>query len=145
MIFLVGQPIYIMFKVVYRMERLFDKLILLICCGIVPVMNDVSVYTSIPIIIAVTLISVNIAFDYMKVHVASYVLYLILTLFCPPLIYFAPVICYDFFMESNMHMSLGGGAYNFNKNKRNALQDYVLYFVYVYSVLYIKKKNRKSA
>lgn len=89
------------------MERLFDKLILLICCSVVLMINDVSIYTPIPVIIAVTLVSVNIAFDYMKVHVAVYILYLLLTLFCRPLIYFAPIMCYDFFAENNMYISIG--------------------------------------
>lgn len=125
------------------MERLFDKLILLICCGIVPVMNDVSVYTSIPIIIAVTLISVNIAFDYMKVHVASYVLYLILTLFCPPLIYFAPVICYDFFMESNMHMSLGVVLIILIRIKEMPYRT-MFYILFMFILSYILKRRTGS-
>ena len=75
------------------MERLFDRLILMICCGVVLMVNNVNIYTSVTVIIAVTLVSVNIAFDYMKVHGAVYILYLLLTLFCSELIYFAPVIC----------------------------------------------------
>ena len=89
------------------MEKVFDKLILLISCSMLLIVNDVSIYTSIPIIIAVTLVSVNIAFDFIKVHIAVYILHLVLTLFIPPLIYFVPVICYDFFMESNIYLSIG--------------------------------------
>lgn len=63
------------------MERLFDRLILMICCGVVLMVNNVNIYTSVTVIIAVTLVSVNIAFDYMKVHGAVYILYLLLTFF----------------------------------------------------------------
>lgn len=122
------------------MERLFDKLILLICCSIVLAMNDISTYTSIPIIIAVTFVSVNIAFDYMKVHVAAYVLYLIITLFCPPLIYFAPVICYDFFMESNMYISIGAVLILLIRIKEMSYWT-IFYILFMFILSYILKRR----
>lgn len=92
------------------MEIFFDKLILLICCGAALAAKEVNIYTSIPVLIAVTLVSVNTAFNNVKVHAAVYILYLLLTLFCPSLIYFAPVMCYDFFMERNVYLSVGAVA-----------------------------------
>lgn len=125
------------------MERLFDRLILMICGSIVLIVNDVDIYTSIPIIIAITLVSANIAFDYMRVHVAVYILYLLLTLYFRPLIYFAPVICYDFFMESNMYISIAAVAL-FLIRIREMPYLVVAYAVYCFILSYVLKRRTSS-
>lgn len=122
------------------MERLFDRLILMICCGVVLMVNNVNIYTSVTVIIAVTLVSVNIAFDYMKVHGAVYILYLLLTLFCRELIYFAPVICYDFFMESNMYISIGAVFIIFVRIKEMSYWT-MAYIFFMLALAYILKRR----
>lgn len=125
------------------MERLLDRLILLICCGIVLFMKDVSIYTSVPVIIAVILISVNIAFENMKVHMAIYILYLILTVFFPSLIYFAPVLCYDFFMESNMYISIGSVVILLIRIKSMEYWT-IFYILFMFALSFILKKRTGS-
>ncbi|MFG6327254.1 MAG: hypothetical protein K1W00_10420 [Lachnospiraceae bacterium] len=122
------------------MERLFDRLILMICCGVVLMVNNVNIYTSVTVIIAVTLVSVNIAFDYMKVHGAVYILYLLLTFFCRELIYFAPVICYDFFMESNMYISIGAVFIIFVRIKEMSYWT-MAYIFFMLALAYILKRR----
>ena len=122
------------------MERLLDKLILFICCSIVLTVNDINIYTSIYIIIAITLVSVNIAFEYTIVHLIVYFLYLLLTLFFMPLIYFSPVICYDFFMEKNKYISAGAVLVFFIRIK--ALPYWTIFFImFMFILSYILKRR----
>lgn len=90
------------------MEKILDKLILLICCGIFLLAKNVSVYTVVPIIIIVIFTSINISISNSSLHIGSYLLYLVLCFFYPDLMYFIPLMCYDLFCEPYKYVSGAG-------------------------------------
>ncbi len=90
------------------MEKILDRIIILICCSIFLFSDEVSVYTSIPIIVAIAFSSFFIAIQLPAMHIGLYVVYLVLCYFFPPLIHFLPLMCYDLFCESYKYVSAAG-------------------------------------
>lgn len=88
------------------MEKLLDRIIILICCSIFLFYEGVNTYTVIPFIIVISFVSFNIALDKPAIHIASYIMYLILCYFNSDLLHFLPLICYDLFFEPYKYVSL---------------------------------------
>lgn len=82
------------------MGRLLDKSIIFICCCIFFVATEISLYTVVPIIVAIIISAVMTIFDLPVVKISGYLLFLILCSLYPDLLYFTPLMCYDLFCES---------------------------------------------
>lgn len=81
------------------MEKLFDKLILFLCCTIFLISHDLSLYTILPVIVVICLSSVTIYFDKTAFSILTYFFYVGLCLLSPNFICFLPVMSYDLVSE----------------------------------------------
>ena len=88
------------------MEKILDKIIIFICCSIFLFNDSADVYTVVSVIIVISLISFNIAFDIPAVHISSYAAFLVMCYFLPELLHFIPLMCYDLFFEPFKHVSI---------------------------------------
>lgn len=82
------------------MEKIFDKIILLLCCSILLMANGLSLYTVIPII-TVVWISCFISF-FSKDHltILAFIFYVGLCIVSPSFVFFLPLLCYDLVCET---------------------------------------------
>lgn len=87
------------------LEKILDKIIILVCCSIFLFYKSLDIYTVVPFIIIIIFASINIAFDYPFIHIGSYILYLVLCYFFPDLTHFIPLLCYDLFFEPYKYVS----------------------------------------
>ena len=77
------------------MEKLYDKLILFLCCTIFLISYSLSLYAILPVIIIISLNSVMTYFNNSALNIVSYLCYVGLCLISPNFICFLPVMCYD--------------------------------------------------
>lgn len=90
------------------MEKLFDKLILFLCCSIFLISYDLSLYTILPIIVVILLSSLITYFNNAALTILSYIGYVATCLFSPSFLCFLPVMGYDLVNEAYRHViSLG--------------------------------------
>lgn len=87
------------------MEKIIDKLIIFICCGILLLSENTGAYIAVPFIVVVAEASLNIAFDIPVVHIGLYLAHLLACCFMPQLIYFIPLMCYDLFFAPYKYVS----------------------------------------
>lgn len=81
------------------MEKLFDKLILFLCCSIFLISYDLSLYTILPIIVVILLSSLNTYFNHPALTIISYLGYVGMCVVSPQFICFLPVMGYDLVNE----------------------------------------------
>lgn len=90
------------------MEKVLDKIIILICCSIYLVLNKFDFYTPVLIIGVIFVSAMTTAISKDAFNIASFLLYCILTYFIPDLIYFIPLVSYDLFCENYKQVSILG-------------------------------------
>ena len=81
------------------MEKLFDKLILFLCCSIFLISHDLSIYTILPIIVVILLSSLITIFNHSALTIISYIGYVGMCILSPSFICFLPVMSYDLVNE----------------------------------------------
>ena len=81
------------------MEKLYDKLILFLCCTIFLISHDLTLYTILPVIIVISLNSVMTYFNNTALNIMSYICYVGLCVLSSDFICFLPVMCYDLVSE----------------------------------------------
>lgn len=81
------------------MEKLYDKLILFLCCTIFLISYNLSLYTILPVIVVISLNSLMSFFDNNAISIFSYLCYVGLCIISPNFICFLPVMCYDMVSE----------------------------------------------
>lgn len=86
------------------MEKLFDKLILFLCCSIFLISHDLSLYTILPIIVVILLSSLITYFNKAALTILSYIGYVAMCLFSPSFLCFLPVMGYDLVNEAYRHV-----------------------------------------
>ena len=77
------------------MEKLYDKLILFLCCTIFLISYNLSLYTILPVIVVISLNSLMTYFDNNALNIFSYLCYVGLCILSPNFICFLPIMCYD--------------------------------------------------
>lgn len=82
------------------MEKLFDKLIVFLCCTIFLISHDLSLYTVLPIIAVICLSSLMTYFDKTALNIISYICYVGMCMLSANFICFLPVMCYDLVSET---------------------------------------------
>lgn len=82
------------------MEKLYDKLILLLCCTIFLISHQFSLYTILPILVVILLSCAITYFNQPALTIISYICYVGLCTFFPDFICFLPLMCYDLVNES---------------------------------------------
>lgn len=90
------------------MEKLYDKMILFLCCTIFLMSYDLTLYTIIPVITVICLSSLITYFNKERVNIIAYTFYVALCIYSPNFIYFLPVLCYDLVCESYRYVILLG-------------------------------------
>lgn len=88
------------------MEKLLDRLILFVCSCVFMMYNGIDTYTVVPLIIAISAVAINIAFDVPVVHISIFIIYLLLTIILPELVFFIPLMCYSLYCEPYKYVSL---------------------------------------
>lgn len=88
------------------MEKLIDRLIILVCCSIFLLSAEIDLYTVVPLILTISLVSVNIAYDLAVTHIGTNLFFMLLIFVCPDLIYFVPLMNYDLYREPYKYVSL---------------------------------------
>lgn len=88
------------------MYEILDKILLLICCAVWYLLHYDMNYAIIPIIIAVSLSSLTIYYDNLKMKLASNLVFLILCIFIPEYIIFEPLLLYDIFHTKYQPLAL---------------------------------------
>ncbi len=88
------------------MEKILDKIIIFICSSIFLFSEGIDIYTVVPVIVVVSIVSFNIAFDMPVVHIGSYIALLILCYFYPEFMHYIPLMCYDLFREPYRYVSV---------------------------------------
>lgn len=86
------------------MEKLFDKLIIFLCCSIFLISHDLSLYTILPIIVVICLSSLITYFNKSALTIISYIGYVGMCILSPEFICFLPVMCYDLVNEPYRHV-----------------------------------------
>lgn len=81
------------------MEKLYDKLILFLCCTIFLISHDLTLYTILPVIIVISLNSLMTYFNNTALNIISYLCYVGLCMFFSDFLCFLPVMCYDLVSE----------------------------------------------
>ncbi|SCP97542.1 sensor histidine kinase [Anaerobium acetethylicum] len=81
------------------MTGLLDKMILLLFCSVFAAGNSEGIALIFPLITALTITSLAGFFNSSRTNLAFFLAYFVLCLFFPSFLYFAPLVCYDIFME----------------------------------------------
>lgn len=82
------------------MEKIFDKIILLLCCSILLMANSLSFYTIIPILTIVWISSLISFFNKDNLTILAFVFYVGLCIYSPSFVFFLPLLCYDLVCET---------------------------------------------
>ena len=77
------------------MEKLYDKLILILCCTIFLISYSLTMYAILPVIVVVSLSCAMTYFNNSALNIISYLCYVGLCILSPNFICFLPVMCYD--------------------------------------------------
>jgi len=88
------------------MLKLLDKTIIFMCCSIFFVAANLSYYAIVPIVIAIIISGLISLLDNPPLTIAGYIIFLILCIFLPNLLFFIPLICYDLFCETYKYVSV---------------------------------------
>lgn len=87
------------------MNRLLDKLVILILCLYIYVQDNLNTYyLVIPVIIFIILSCINEFLNNKIYKLFNFLIYLMLCIYYPNFVYFLPVICYDIFFEKKISL-----------------------------------------
>ncbi len=89
-----------------KLAKLFDKLIVLVFCIVVYILNINNVYFVAPLLITIIISSLNSYFDRKNFKTFSFVLYIIFCLYDRNFLFFLPLIAYDLVLEQNQLLLL---------------------------------------
>jgi signal transduction histidine kinase len=84
---------------VNRMNKLIDKLIILIICLALYIPNANNLFMVVPILIAIILSTILSYFEDDRVSFVLFAIYLVICFFIPAFLFFIPLICYDIFFH----------------------------------------------
>lgn len=82
------------------MEKIFDKIILLLCCSILLMSSQLSLYTVIPILTVIWISSLINFFNKDNITILAFIFYVGLCIVSPNFIFFLPLLCYDLVCET---------------------------------------------
>ncbi len=88
------------------MIELIDKTVIFLSCLLVYLFNTGSSYNVVPIIVSITLSSLNSYFDKKFLRILFFIGYIFLCQFYPVFLMFIPLICYDIFVEKEQLIAL---------------------------------------